>query len=354
MKRVASVVCLLLAFAVADAWAQFDNIGTSAANFLKIGVGSRGEAMAGAYVAQVDDITSLYWNIAGLARMTKSEVAIARTDWILDISHVFVGAGIPLGSFGTLAMSVYSLTMGDMEQTTAQQPDGTGVTFGASDFAIGLAYARSLTDRFSVGVHVKYIRESISSMAANAVALDVGTQYVTNFRGLTIGMNISNFGTKMRMEGREQLVRVDIDPSLGANPDVTPARLETVGWPLPLSFRLGVSMDILESDNYRLTGNLDYNDPRDVNPETAFGVEYTYRNFLYLRGGYRALLTGLGVFNNDNLDAQESNPEDKFFTFGGGLRLQYPGSDYVLKLDYAYSDLGRLTRAHRFTIGFEF
>jgi hypothetical protein len=345
---------LFLTLATAEAWAQFDNIGTSAANFLKIGVGSRGEAMAGAYVAQVNDITSLYWNIAGLARMTSREVAIARTDWIMDINHVFVGAGLPLGGFGTLAFSVYSLTMDDMEETTPQQPDGTGVFFGASNFAIGLAYARSLTDRFSVGVHVKYIRESISSMSASAFALDVGTQYVTGFRGLTIGMNISNFGSKMRLVGREQLVRVDIDPSLGANTDIFPARLETKSWPLPLSFRLGVSMDIMSTDTYRLTGNLDYNDPRDVNPTTAFGVEYSFKEMFYLRGGYRALLTGLGVFKNNRLDAEESDPEDQFFTFGGGLYLTYPGSDYVIKLDYAYSDLGRLTRAHRFTIGFEF
>ncbi|RMD95119.1 MAG: hypothetical protein D6814_13665, partial [Calditrichaeota bacterium] len=208
MRKIGLVLCLLLGFMVTSTYAQFDNAGTSAANFLKIGVGSRAEAMGGAYVAQVQDITALHWNVAGLAKMKHSEVAVARTDWILDINHIFVGAGMPLGDFGTLAVSVYSLTMGDMEMTTADQPDGTGVKFGASDFSIGIAYARSLTDRFSVGLHGKYIRENISSTSANAFALDFGTQYTTGFHGLTIGMAITNFGTNMRLSGRGQLVRV--------------------------------------------------------------------------------------------------------------------------------------------------
>ena len=354
MKKLAIFICLLGMFSYSAVYAQFDNVGTSAANFLKIGVGSRAEAMAGAYVAQVADVTALHWNPAGLARMQSREVAIARTDWVLDINHVFVGAALPLGDVGTLGVSVYSLTMGDMEMTTAQQPDGTGVMFGASNFAIGLAYARALTDRFSVGIQGKYIRENISSTSASAFALDIGSQYRTNFRGLTIGMSIANFGTNMTLSGREQLVRVDIDPTLGANPDVTPARLETEAWPLPLIFRIGVSMEVFSSGDNKITANVDYTDPRDVNPWTSFGVEYSLKDMVYLRGGWRSLLTAMGLFTNEKLEAEEANPEQSFFTFGGGLYLKYPGKDYSLRIDYAYSDLGRLTQAHRFTVAFEF
>ncbi len=354
MKKLSIIIGMLLAFGVSDSLAQFDNIGTSAANFLKIGVGSRGEAMAGAYVAQVQDVTSLFWNVSGLAKMERPQLAVARTDWILDINHVFVGVGLPMGDKGSIGVSVVSLTMGDMEMTTAEQPDGTGVMFGASNFSIGIAYARSLTDRFSVGIQGKYIRESISSASANAFALDVGTQYTTGFRGLTIGMSISNFGTNMRLEGREQLVRVDVDPSLGANPDVTPARLETESWPLPLMFRIGVSMDVLNSGDNRVTTNVDYIDPRDVNPVTAFGVEYSFKEMFYLRAGYRSLLSATPLFTNTKLEDNESDPEQSFYTFGGGVNLKLPGTGYALRLDYAYSDLGRLTQAHRFTFSFDF
>jgi hypothetical protein len=242
--------------------------------------------------------------------------------------------------------------MGEMEQTTAQEPDGSGVMFGASDFAIGLGYARSLTDRFSVGLHLKYVQEKISSSTANTFAVDFGTVYTTGFRGMKIGMSISNFGGKLRMSGREQLQRVDIDPGLGGNPTETPARLETESWPLPLSFRLGVSLDVMNNENSRLTANVDYFDPRDINPQSCFGVEYGFRNFVFLRGGFRTSLSTFGVIDNANMEKQESDAEESFVTFGGGLNLKYSG--YNLKLDYAFVDLGRLSNVHRFTIGFAF
>jgi hypothetical protein len=343
-------ICLLF---TAPAFAQgYDNIGTSAGNFLKIGVGSRAESMAGAFVAQVNDMSALFWNPAGMSNLEKREVLVHRTDWILDINHIYVAAGLPIGNFGTLGLSVSSLSMGEMDQTTAESPDGTGVKFGASNFAIGLGYARDLTDRFSVGVHAKYVQEKISASTANTFAVDFGTIYTTGFRGMKIGMSISNFGGKLRMQGREQLQRVDIDPGLGGNPTEIPARLETESWPLPLSFRLGVSLDVMNNETSRLTTNLDYLDPRDVNAMSCLGVEYGYRNFVFLRGGFRAGLSSLGLFENANLDAQEKDTEESFLTFGGGLNLKY--SDYRLKIDYAFSDLGRLNNVHRFSIGFVF
>jgi hypothetical protein len=271
----------------------------------------------------------------------------------LDINHVFVAAGMAVNGLGALGLSVSSLTMGEFEQTTAEQPDGTGVMFTASNFAIGLGYARNLTDRFAIGVHAKYVQEKISASSANTFAVDFGTVYTTGFRGMKIGMSISNFGGKLRMEGREQLERIDIDPGLGANPTETPARLETESWPLPLSFRLGVSVDLMKNEVSRLTTNVDYSDPRDINPQSCLGVEYGYRNLVFLRGGFRTGLSTLGLFENARRDEQEADPDESFLTFGGGLNLKLSG--YKLNLDYAYTDLGRVTNnVHRFTLGFAF
>ncbi|MGH7455128.1 MAG: PorV/PorQ family protein, partial [bacterium] len=275
------IICAICLLFTAPAVAQFDNIGTSAGNFLKIGIGSRAEAMAGAFVAQVNDMSALFWNPAGMSQLEKREVLVHRTDWILDINHIYVAAGLPISNFGTLGFSVSSLSMGEMDQTTAENPDGTGVKFSASNFAIGLGYARDLTDRFSMGVHAKYVQEKISASTANTFAVDFGTIYTTGFRGMKIGMSISNFGGKLRMQGREQLQRVDIDPGLGGNPTEIPARLETESWPLPLSFRLGVSMDVLKNENSRLTTNVDYLDPRDINPMSCLGIEYGFRNIVF-------------------------------------------------------------------------
>jgi hypothetical protein len=108
-----------------------DNIGTLCRELLKIGVGARSEAMAGAFVAQVSDMSALYWNPAGMSSLAKREVLIHRTDWVLDINHIYVAAGLPINGFGTLGFSVSSLSMGDFEQTTPESPDGTGVMFSS-------------------------------------------------------------------------------------------------------------------------------------------------------------------------------------------------------------------------------
>lgn len=341
-KSILFAINLLPAFA----FAQFDNAGTSSANFLKIGVGSRAEAMAGAYVAQANDVSSIFWNVGSLAHLRTREVMVSRTDWILDVNLVSVAANLPLGDNGGLGASVHVLSMDRIEETTPSAPEGTGITFPAGNLALGLAYSQRLTDRFSIGVMGKYVNETVANSRASGFALDFGTLYQTDFRGMKIGMSIAHFGTKMRLEGREQLLRVDIDTGLGANPDDTPARLETEAWPMPLVFRFGVAMDVFRMEQQALVANVDYFDYRDVAPGFSVGGEYSFNNLFFLRGGIRALT------NADNIDDAEA--KDFFPTFGAGLDLKYPGQAYRLRLDYSYSDLGRLSEVHRFTFGFMF
>ena len=77
----------------------------------------------------------------------------------------------------------------DMEITTEEEPNGTGRYFDAGDFALELSYARYFTDRFSVGLTVKYIYQKIWNESASGVAFDIGTQYRLDFQNLTIAMS---------------------------------------------------------------------------------------------------------------------------------------------------------------------
>ncbi len=77
-------------------------------------------------------------------------------------------------------------------------PYGTGRTFIAADFAAGLSYAQSLTDKFSVGSTVKFLQENLADEVAHGWAVDVGTFYETGWRSLTLAMIISNFGPDMQ------------------------------------------------------------------------------------------------------------------------------------------------------------
>ncbi|MFH1010017.1 MAG: UPF0164 family protein, partial [bacterium] len=97
----------LLAFAISLAWEPAlpqSKVGTTAAPFLGIAVGARALGMGGAFVSVADDATALYWNPAGIARLSSYEVILVHTDWISDLSYDFVGVVFPLRGAGALGI----------------------------------------------------------------------------------------------------------------------------------------------------------------------------------------------------------------------------------------------------------
>ncbi len=354
MEKKIFIIAFLMVFLVSSgALAGNDNTGTSCANFLKIGVGPRAEAMGGSFVAMANDWTALYWNPAGIARLEHTEIGFARTDWIVDITHSFFGAVYSPGAkWGTFGFSINYLDMGEMERTTPAEPEGTGSYFNSSDLAVGVAYARNLTDRFSVGVKGKFVSETIGFSSANAIAIDVGTQFITGFQGIRLGMSISNFGGKMLMMGTEQMVKADADELIDGSP-MEKSRLETENWPLPMIFRLGLSFEALKNDQMQFTVNMDFNDPRDINPYGSFGGEYGWNNMVFLRGGLIYRPKDFDVTLLEEKEELALNYEIKY-AFGGGLLLSVPGTSVKMRLDYAYTDLGILTNSHRFSFSMLF
>jgi hypothetical protein len=124
---------------------------------------------------------------------------------------------------------------------------------------------------------------------------------------------------------------------VGSNPDDVHANLETVSWPLPIAIRLGASMDIVRNENLRVTGNLDFYDPRDVEQNWSAGAEIALLNeIVFLRGGA------------NNYYENEIRP-----SFGGGVKYNFDNTHGII-VDYAYSDLGRLENANRFTLSLTF
>jgi len=92
-------VCLLLPL-TAEGAQIFEKVGTLGGQSLKIGVGARAAAMGDAYVAIADDATAVYWNPAGIARLSGQSVTVNHTAWPADIlfdqaAYVFNIKGIP-------------------------------------------------------------------------------------------------------------------------------------------------------------------------------------------------------------------------------------------------------------------
>ncbi|MCD6375957.1 MAG: PorV/PorQ family protein [Caldisericaceae bacterium] len=313
-------------------------VGTTSAQFLKIEAGARAVAMGGAFVAVDNDATALYWNPSGIARLNFPEVVILHTKWFLDIIYDFVGVILPLGNFGTIGASITSLSMGEKKVRTIIYPEGTGEKYDAGDIALGISYAKNLTNRFSIGGTFKYIHQKIWHMSSSSIAFDIGTLFTTDFYGMKIGMSISNFGNKMKLEGKDTYIFYDPDETKYGNNDKIPAEMRTDEYSLPLIFRVGVAMDVLKGDRNRLTLAVDAVHPNDNTENLNLGFEYALRNALFLRAGYKNLFT--------------ENSEEGL-TMGVGIEYNFFKS-VLLKIDYAYQDFGILNNVQRFSLGLKF
>jgi opacity protein-like surface antigen len=339
MKRTLVVLIGILLFSSLGFTGKVTKVGTTAAGFLSINVGAQAVSMGGAYVAVAEDATAMYWNPSGITSIEKFTAMFHHTRWIADVSLNYMGVVTPpLKGIGSFGVNITALTMDDMERTTVSDPEGTGEYFSAGSYAIGLCYARNLSDRFSIGFNVKYLNETIYNCSASGVAFDVGTLFTTQFNELKIGMSISNYGTKMRMKGKDLLTQVDIDPLTAGNNENINANLQTDGFDLPLLFRVGISMDVLKGiGNSNLILAADALHPNNDLESVNIGAEYILNGMYFIRGGYNSLF------------AKDS---EMGLTLGVGLR--YNLSNIDLLLDYAYQDFGILNNVQMFTLGIGF
>ncbi|HEY9166926.1 MAG TPA: PorV/PorQ family protein [Candidatus Kryptonia bacterium] len=335
MKK--SILVFIVLFACAQTYAQ-NKVGTTAAPFLGIGAGPRAISMGGAFTAMADDPTALYWNPAGIARDGRTEALLEHTNYLVGTSYNFFGAVVAFDEDNAVGLSVTNLAYGTSDVTTIAQPDGTGETWNANDWSIGLSYARNLTDRFSIGGTAKMIIQQIWKESATGYALDAGLLYITPFNNMKIGMEIANFGTDMQMTGQDLYITHNPDQSVVGDNTKIPAQYYTGTFPLPLIFRVGLAMDVVKSSDNRLTVAVDALHPSDNVQTVDVGAEYTFDNLISLRAGYKSLFVP---------DSQEG------LTMGLGLNYDI-SSHFNVKIDYGYENYGLLKNIQKFalTVGF--
>ncbi len=335
--RLTGITILTLLFTVSAAFAQnLTKTGTSAAPFLKIGVGSRAIGMGGAFTATADDITAMYWNPGGLANMYAREATFNHVRWFADVNLDYAAFATYLPDVGTLGIFVDVLSMDEMLVTTTDSPEGTGERFNAGAMAIGISFARNLTDQFSIGFNAKYLREYLWNMSATGVAVDIGILYkIPVLNELRLAASISNFGTTMKLEGRDNLLITQVG---GGEGNLINTDIQLDPYDLPLLFRVGVAADVIKADESRLTAAVDAVHPNDNTEYLNTGVEYAWNEIVFLRGGWKSL------FERDT---------EQGFTAGIGLHYRIVG-ELKVKVDYAYQDWGRLTSVHYLSVGVKF
>jgi len=358
-------------------FADFAKLGTSGAQFLKIGVG-RGAAMGEAFVAVADDVSSTYWNPSGLGTMTSREFCLYHNEWIADIKHDYLAVALPLSNFGTMAVSLTAVTMGQMEILTVDDPStatiredtGTGTFFSASDFALGFSFGRMFTDRLAAGITVKAVQEMVWNMGSGGLAADFGIHYNTGFKGLRIAASMSNFGGDISFSGR-QLEFLRPPPGYTDSTDRTydgiPVAEKTTPYPLPLLFRFGLAFNPIENEASKFTIALDLNHPNDNYETINLGLEYGYLNTIFLRTGYRMYLnmdymkamTGGApiVDTTDNTITSYDWGDNTAWllnNLAAGVGFNLKTGAAGVRIDYAYMNKGILKATHRLglTVGF--
>jgi hypothetical protein len=313
-----------------------ERIGTAGAQELRIPVGSRVTAMAGANVSDVSGAEALFWNPAGVAYQEGTEAMFSHLEYIAGIDVNYFGVSTDLGDFGFLGLHAKVISIGEMEVTTTDQPQGTGETFSPTFSVIGLTYSRMFTDRVSFGATANLINERIEQVSANGIALDFGFIYDPLWQGLKFGVAVRNFGPQMRFTGEDFSVSVD-PPDAEPGTQLKTTRTQSAEFELPAFIQFGASWDFVNQDQNRATAIGSFQANNFSQDEFRYGMEYSYDNMFFLRGGYVASSQDSYMFG---------------LTLGGGLK--YAWGQNTISFDYSWVQTEYFDDNQYFTVKFGF
>ncbi len=334
----------LTALLVIIAWACAGNgaalaqskTGTTIGQFIMIEPSARISAMGNAGVTSFEEVTAAFYNPAAPAMMAKSDVQFTHSPWLAGIDYNHLAAAIRVGDLSTILLSVTSLNSGEIDVRTVEQPLGTGERFTVEDLSMGIGYSRRITDRFSAGMQVNYVRETIWHSVMDAVGFNFGVLYELPFRAY-LGASLANFGTRGQFDGRDLRIRFDQDPDRFGDNSNLPAALTTEDYPLPILFRVGLGVPMTLGPYNTAQFVVNAYQPSDNTQSVSVGGEWTFMDLLSLRGGYQHL------FQEDSQTG---------LTLGGGLK--YDVSQFGFRIDYGWNSYGLIGDVQRFTVGFAF
>jgi hypothetical protein len=277
---IALVVLLVAGLAVA----QSTKMGTAGAQELRIPIGARGTAMAGAVVGDVTGTEALFYNPAGTAWSSGTQAFVSYRGYIadMDLSYFSVLSSFGIGNIG---VSAKILSLGEIYVTTEDDWDGTGEIYTVNIPVLGITYSKMLTDKVAFGATGMYINEQIMQTKARGVAFDFGFQYVPGWKTLKLGMVMKNYGPRMEFSGPdfEESILDPADDPQAANRQWS---LTSATFELPSSFQIGVSYDVDMGVNGMATLGLTFQSNDFSEDEYRVGVEYNMSKRLYVRAGY--------------------------------------------------------------------
>jgi hypothetical protein len=333
MKKIIFITLIIALFAMPLVAAVFPKTGTASLQFLKLGVDARAIGMGEAYTAVTDDISSVFWNPAGLALSPGPQLFFSHTNWVADTFHEFIAAST-ITDYGFLAFSASFFHTTPMAETKEDIFGPTGRHFYFLNAAIGVTYANMFTDKFSFGITGKYLHETIADESLHSYSFDFGTLYNTGWHNITIGMSLRNFGPDVAYNLKDSHTKQTVDH----NDPLSHVDTSGTSAKIPMNFSLGVAGDLHRDDNTHLIASAQLDNCVDREETWNVGAEYRYNN-MFLRSGYQI-----------NYDAAS-------FSFGFGVRAATRIA--IFNIDYAFTNMGRLqedflSAAHRLSVKMSF
>ncbi|MBD5183856.1 MAG: type IX secretion system outer membrane channel protein PorV [Bacteroidales bacterium] len=363
---------------------EFNPVNTGVTT-LSIAPDARGSSMGNLGAATDPDMNSQFWNPSKYAfGYSTGGLSLSYTPWLRKIVNDIFLANLAgywkLGSGDNQALSASLRYFSLGEVTSGGSEDGTAaMTINPYEFAIDLGYSRKLSEKFSMGVVLRYILSDLSynntytgesNTAASAFSVDLSGYYVTypmvgrNECQFSWGFDISNIGTKVSYDHGANNAFLPTNFRLGANFMFPLADYNTLSFGLDLN-KLLVPTKPRAKDYEMETaeGQAEYQEAldkwNDMSPITgifksfsdapggfgeelkeinlSLGAEYAYNQQFFARLGYNY--------------EHPSKGGRSYFAFGAGFSLN------VVQLDASYmlatAQSSPLDQTLRFTLTFD-
>jgi hypothetical protein len=314
--------------------------------FLAIGVGARALSMSNSNIAITNDVTSGYWNPAGLNKVPSSyQLSLMHSEYFAGIAKYDYGAlAAQIDAKSTAAFSFIRFGVDDIPNTT-ELIDAEGnidydriTTFSAADYAFILSYARkSKIVGLDYGANVKVIYRKVGKFANSwGFGLDIGVQYDIKkwhfgavARDVTSTFNAWNYNLddvtkEVFTRTGNEIPKNSVEYTL-PRLNLGVARFFDFGKKFSALVDLDLDMTFDGKRNVLIKS-----DPISIDPH--IGVEFGYNNIVFLRGGF-------GNFQ------QETNIDGKKHTtfqpnIGVGIVIKK-----IVSIDYALTDVGNASIA---------
>lgn len=343
MKSLMKVLCVmsLVMLMCITAYAGGGNrIGTAGATELLVPFGARDIAMGGSTVATTSGLDALFWNPAGLTKSASgANVTFSHMSYIADIGVEYGAVSASFEGFGTLALNMKALSVGDIPVTTTANPDGTGETFSPQFFVAGFTFARQLNDRIAVGITSNLITERMSEVSASGVSFSVGLTYdnLADMKGLSLGVVMKNIGPQMKYDGSALYRLGSVADQNRGNSYV---KIDAASFELPSTLEFGLGFRPAMSGENSLLVSTTFQNNNFSGDEYKVGAEYGYNNMFFVRGGYSL--------------SPKSQDDDYLYGLTLGAGINYQMETTTVSFNYAYRAVKYFDGNHVVAISFGF